>query len=307
MRQPLALLLCSILIASFSALALAQQPAMQVPPGAAPAPQLPAGPPAEFQLNQLQQAYLDQVLDAWEYASSKVNSFSCPFERWDFNAFKPSPELPYSKDKGNLSYHRPDKGSFQITEIKQWNPQQNNWVVNPQAIGDHWVCDGKSIYEFRYNTEPKQLVVTPIPPEMQGKGIVDGPLPFLFGAEAAKLKARYWMRIEEQPNKEELWVVAAPKYQADAANFVRVTLILDREKVLPRAMRVQQPGGTHVDYIFDFASATINGTIDQLFNSRFIAPRTPWGWQRVDQPMPGAAPPQQPPAQRQAQVPAITQ
>jgi len=147
----------------------------------------------------------------------------------------------------------------------------------------------------------------PIPPDKQGNAIVDGPLPFLFGAEAAKLKARYWLRIHEQPNQEELWVIAAPKDQVDAANFVRVTLILDREKVLPRAMRVQQPGGTHVDYIFDFASATINGTIDQLFNSRFIAPRTPWGWQRVDQPMPGTADAQQPPPQRQAQVPAVTQ
>jgi TIGR03009 family protein len=274
---------------------------------------LPPGPPPEFQLNQLQQAYLDQVLDAWEYSSSKVNSFSCPFERWVFNGLDNN-RIPFSKDKGNLSYHRPDKGSFEITEIKQWaaNPQQapppaaqqGNWVVNPQAFGDHWVCDGQYIYEFRPNQ--KQLVVTPIPPEMQGKAIVDGPLPFLFGAEAAKLKARYWLRIHGQPNKEELWVVAAPKNQVDAANFQSVVLILDREKVLPRAMRVHQPGGTHVDYIFEFASATINGTIDQLFNSRFIAPRTPWGWQRIDQPLPGPGP-QQPPPPRQAEVPAVVQ
>jgi hypothetical protein len=183
-------------------------------------------------------------------------------------------------------------------------PQKGNWIKDPNAVGEHWVCDGEFIYEHRANQ--KQLVVTPIPPEMRGKSIVVGPLPFLFGAEAAKLKSRYWLRIQEQPNQEELWVIAAPKNQADAANIVRVTLILDREKVLPRAMRVQQPGGTHVDYIFDFANATINGTIDQLFNSRFIAPRTPWGWQRVDQPMPGP-PAQQPPPPRQAQVPAVTQ
>ena len=65
---------------------------------------------------------------------------------------------------------------------------QGNWVKQENAIGEHWVCDGTSIYEYR--TEQKQLVERPIPKEMQGKAIVDGPLPFLFGAEAAKLKQR---------------------------------------------------------------------------------------------------------------------
>ena len=34
-----------------------------------------------------------------------------------------------------------------------------------------------------------------MPPELQGKAIVDGPLPFLFGADAQKLKQRYYLRI----------------------------------------------------------------------------------------------------------------
>jgi TIGR03009 family protein len=294
--------------------AIAQQPAeppsTPLPPAKPPAT---AAAPAGFQLNQIQQAYLDQVLDAWEKRSAQINTFSCPFERWDFNAFKPAPNLPYSKDPGVLSYQRPDKGSFQISEVRSWvetpqppgynGPKKGEWQPNPNAVGEHWVCDGTSIYEYRANQ--KQLVVTPIPPELRGKAIVDGPLPFLFGAEAAKLKARYWMRIHEQPNTSEIWVVAVPKFQADAANFQRVTLILDREKLLPRAMQVAQPGGTHVDYLFHFDSAKINGTIDQLFQALFQAPRTPWGWQRVDQPLPTAqqsppAQPQQPPP-RQAQ------
>lgn len=273
--------------------------------------------PAGFQLNQIQQAYLDQVLDAWEKSSAQIQTFSCPFERWDFNAYKPANDLPFSKEKGTLSYHKPDRGSFQITEVRQWAvvPQQpgaqdapkGNWQVNPNAVGEHWVCDGQSVYEYRQNQ--KQLVVTPIPPELQGKSIVDGPLPFLFGAEAAKLKARYWMRLHEQPNTAEIWVVAVPKTQADAANFQRATLILDRERLLPKAMQVAQPGGTHVDYIFDFPSATINGKIDQIFQALFKAPSTPWGWQRVDQPLPTAQQPApaQPPRQAQLQLPMLQQ
>lgn len=303
--------------------AQAQQPSLQPPstplpsaqqpfvPAAAPAP---VGPPSGFQLNQLEQAYLDQVLDAWEKSSAQIETFSCPFQRWDFNAMRPADDLPYSKDPGLVSYQRPDKGSFQITEVRTWvetpqapgyqGPKQGDWQKNPNLIGEHWVCDGKNLFEYRPNQ--KQLVVTPIPPELQGRAIVDGPLPFLFGAEAAKLKARYWMRIHEQPNSDEIWVVSVPKRQADAANFQRVTLILDRKKLLPRAMRVAQPGGTHVDYLFYFDSAKINGVKDQLFNALFQSPGTPWGWQRVDQPMAGSEPPLAPPP-RQAQLPALGQ
>lgn len=325
---------CLSLILSLGRFVVAQQPAMQPPsvplppaqpqgaaqpaqgtqPRVAPAAQ-PAqfGPPPGFQHNQLQQAYLDQVLDAWERSSSQINTFSCPFQRWDFNAFKPDANLPYSKDPGLVSYQRPDKGSFQISEVHTWveepqspgyqGPKKGDWKLNKNVIGEHWVCDGESIFEFRPNQ--KQLVVMPIPPDQRGKSIVDGPLPFLFGAEAAKLKARYWLKIHEQPNTEEIWIVAAPKNQADAANFKSVTIILDRQKLLPRAMQVMQPGGTHVDYIFYFDQAKINSLTDQVLNALFQSPRTPWGWQRVDMPMPGQGGQQPPP--RQAQVPAIGQ
>ena len=163
-----------------------QQPAPQAPPG--------------FQLNALEQAYLDQVLDTWQVESGKVNTFQCSFERWEYNAaFGPGKDIPLNKDKGELSFQKPDKGSFQITEISTWQaapvppgqqppqPAQGDWMKQPDAIGEHWVCDGKSVFEYRH--DQKQLVERPIPPELQGQAIVDGPLPFLFGAEAAKLKA----------------------------------------------------------------------------------------------------------------------
>ena len=282
----------------------AQQPAGQTAPAGRAASL--AGPPPGFQLNQLEQAYLDQALSAWEHESAKISTFTCGFDRWDFNAWKPAPDLPFSKERGSLSYQKPDKGSFQITKVKQWTsvpqttgeqgPPQGDWQENPNAIGEHWVCDGASVYEYRHNQ--KQLVVTPIPEQLQGKSIVDGPLPFLFGAEAAKLKARYWMKIDPRSNDNEIWVAAIPKAQADAANFQGVILILDRQRLLPRAMQIVQPGGTHVDYIFDIANASINRPVDRLFNALFQSPTKPFGWQLVEEQMPVGGPPPQ--ANRQA-------
>jgi TIGR03009 family protein len=287
---------------------VAQQPA------AAPAQAAPQVPP-QFQLNAIEQAFLDQVLDTWERESAKVVTFRCDFERWEYNAaFGPGPEIPLNKDKGELSYQKPDKGSFQITEIRKWQAEpvppgeqppavaQGDWIAQPDAIGEHWVCDGKSIYEYRH--DQKQLVERPIPPEMQGQAIVDGPLPFLFSAEAAKLKQRYWMRVEQQQqpqNSNTIHLQARPKFQQDAANYTAVELMLDRQRLLPTAMKVYLPDGSQHLYLFDVAGASVNGTLDRI-QALFSRPKTPWGWKRVVE-QPPAPPPVGNPAVRQAAQP----
>jgi TIGR03009 family protein len=280
---------------------------VQTPPQAAA--QLPPVPP-QFQLNAIEQAYLDQMLAKWETESGKINTFRCPFDRWEYNpTFGPGANIPLNKDKGDLSYQKPDKGSFEITEINKWQAKpippggappaqaQGDWAKQPDAIGEHWVCDGTSIYEYR--SEQKQLVERPIPKELQGKSIVDGPLPFLFGAEAAKLKQRYWMRIEQQPNNDEIWLQSMPKFQADAANYQQVNVILDRQQFLPKAMEVVLPNGDKHVYMFHLADSSVNTTIDRLNNFLFERPHTPLGWKRVVE----EAPAQQPgaPPTRQAE------
>ena len=271
---------------------LAQQPAAPVQPqaqqpAAVAAPQLPP----QFQLNRIEQAYLDEVLGAWETESAKVNQFQCPFERWEYDAaFGPGPNIPHFKKLGELSYRKPDKGSFQIKQVSKFQAKavppgqappavaEGEFVVQPDAIGEHWVCDGDSVYEYRH--DQKQLVVRPIPPQMRGKAIVDGPLPFLFGAEAAKLKARYWMRVEQQNNEKEIWIQALPKWQADAADYRAVEVILDSRQMLPKAMQVHMPNGDRHTYMFDLANAAVNGHLQRIM-ALFESPRTPFGWKRV--------------------------
>jgi TIGR03009 family protein len=265
------------------------------PPQQAVAPQQPAPPqaPPGFQLNQLEQTYLDSVLKTWELQSGTINTFKCDFERWEFNpTFGPGPEIPLNKDKGELSFQKPDKGSFQITEIKRWTPDpvppgqqppqpaKGDWKKQEDAIGEHWVCDGKSVFEYRH--DQKQLVERPIPPNLQGKAIVDGPLPFLFGAEAKKLKERYWLKVDSQPKQDpnQIWLVALPRFQAQAADFRGVRVILDRKTMMPTHMEVHLPDGSRHLYMFDVAGATVNGPFDKLRNF-FERPRTPLGWKRV--------------------------
>jgi TIGR03009 family protein len=297
--------------------AAAQQATLgnQITPGAQPAPQpfgapqqavpqqatAPVQPPAGFELNQLQQAALDAVLNAWQQESAKVSTFRCSFERWEYDvAFGPKDtNIPLNKNAGELSYRKPDKGSFQITEINTFQAEavpagqqppaqiKGNWVKQPNAVGEHWVCDGTSIFEYR--TDQKQLVERPLPPQMRGQAIVDGPLPFLFGAEADKLKQRYWMKIEDAavPNAEEIWLIAKPKFQEQAADFSTVRVIFDRTRLLPKYMQVQMPNGNRHTYIFRLNDATVNGAFDRI-QALFDRPRVPSGWKHVVENVPVA-------------------
>jgi TIGR03009 family protein len=280
-----------------------QQPAAQ----AAPQQPVPAPMPPGFQLNALEQSALDNTLNAWQLANGKIVTFKCSFDRWEYDvAFGPNNNQdPLNKNSGELSYHRPDKGSFEITKIKTFKelpvppgtPRKGDWVEQPKAIGDHWVCDGKSVYEYRPSQQ--QVVEHPIPPQLQGQAIVDGPLPFLFGADPAKLIERYWMRIDQEQNKDpaQIWLIAKPKFQAQAADFTEVDVILDRQALLPKYMQVVMPNKSRHMYIFDIQNSSTNNALDRI-QALFERPRVPFGWKRVVEnlPLQQAAAPQPAPA-----------
>lgn len=247
------------------------------------------GPP--FELTEVEKQFVDQILQMWEDQSSQINTFDCQFERWEYDpVWGPGNKIPLIKSVGQLTYSKPDKGSFKINEIRRWtknDPAQElwepgDWVLQKHEIGEHWVCDGKAIYE--YNHGKKQLVVTPLPPEMRGKSIVDGPLPFLFGADADKLNRRYWIR-SKQGKADTIWLEAYPRTQADAANYHHVDIMLQRKTMLPTALQVHMPNGQS-RAVYMFQNPTVNGTLNKLFGSLFSAPRTPLGWKRVVQELP---------------------
>jgi len=159
-------------------------------------------------------------------------------------------------------------------------------VFREPHVGDHWVCDGKSVYEYR--PSQKQLVEHPIPPQLQGQSIVDGPLPFLFGADAAKLKQRYWMKLDQNQNQNanQIWIIALPKFQAQAADFTEVDVILDAKQLMPLYMQVWMPNRSHHTYIFDIANSSKNNPLDRLQAVFDRPPSMPFGWKRVVENLP---------------------
>ena len=268
---------------------IARLPGQTGQPGPATASRGQIGPP--FQLSPVEQQFVDQILQMWENESAKIKTFDCQFERWEYDpVFGPGGNIPAIKSRGQLTYAKPDKGSFKINEIRRWTQKDPNgegdWVLQEHEVGEHWVCDGKAIYEYKH--EKKQLIVQPLPEEMRGKSIVDGPLPFLFGAEADKLKRRYWIR-SKQSDETKIWLEAYPRTQADAANYQHVEVMLDRKTMQPTAIQVFMPNGRS-RAVYMFLNPTINGKLSQLFGTIFSSPRTPLGWTRVVQEAPAEQP-----------------
>jgi TIGR03009 family protein len=262
--------------------AAAQPPAVQpaAPPqrvAAVPAQPLSAQPPA---LAPQEQAALDQLLAAWEARNASVRTWSCTFHKWEYNAWSPADaageRLAFAESTGELKYAAPDKGLFRVKESKQWSPEARRYEVRGGDAGEHWVCNGESIYEFRH-TE-KQLRETKLPPEMRGKAISDGPLPFVFGAQADTLKKRYWMRIvTPREAADQVWLEALPRFQADAANFSKVELILGARDLMPFAIQIHKPGGQDRDvYQFDQRTNLIDKGLDLIRD--FARPTTPFGY-----------------------------
>lgn len=270
------------------------------PAAAAPVPQAPHWfpQPAEHQ------KYVADVLKFWEQSSSKIDRYRCKFRRWEYDPdfVKADPETGKSPaikvSYGEIKYGRPDKGLFKVTKLLHYNaPKQPGekaqYLPIDGEIGEHWVCDGKSIFEFDH--AKKTLIDHQLPPEMQGQAIVDGPLPFLFGANAAKIQERYWVGVfTPKTAKGEYWLEAVPKRIEDARNYRKVEIIIDEADFLPKAMQIFNNGGDDRNpssTVLTFEDREINFPVQsatekfldpfQLWMREFHEPATPLGWKKV--------------------------
>jgi TIGR03009 family protein len=282
-------------------------------PGAATSAPAPVVPHAPFVLTEAQEKLLDNILIKWEKESAKVKTFVCKFTRYDVDPTFGPAEFNYttSQSTGEIVYSAPDHGEYEIGKCEKWDKAKKSYVIDDQGI-EHWMCDGTSIYEWDHRA--KQLKVTPLPAQFKGKAIADGPLPFVFGAKAEELKRRYWMRDVTPQDKisKQIWLETHPKFQQDAANFQRATVVLDEKTFLPTALKLILPGiaaapDKETAYTaLAFEAPSINNPLNKLLG-KFSPPKVlPFGWKWVDN-QPAAAPPiqaQAPAAPAQAQRPA---
>ena len=236
-------------------------------------PQRPLRPP--FVLTPEQQQQVDWVLKRWEQQSLDVKTFQCELTRFEYDRVFGPGNKPKFTDTGRMWYAAPDKGRFEVYGER----------------AEKWICDGRSIYEHKYpkGDQKGQLIQHDLPPEMRGKGISEGPLPFLFGAKAESLKTRYFLRLIAPPAevKGQIWLEAHPATQQGLANFKMAEMILLTEGMRPYAMQIYQPNGNRTAYRFTNLKVNANKLLDFLAADPFKA-ATPNGWKKIVEPAPVA-------------------
>ena len=262
--------------------------------------------PAGFPLPANQQEYIDQLLGYWENTSDKISRYKCAFTRWQYDPVTCNFRLPGNNQlvaamisKGNVRYSTPDKGMYEVLEMWQFSgppakPGDQPQYVRPAAEAgndfienEKWICDGEKIFE--YDFQNKRLYELTLPPEAQGEGLKNSPLPFVFGAKANELKERFWIRdvTPQSLQGQQYWLECWPKQITDAQAYQKVEIILSREPFLPISIHMYSPNydikTNPQKMVFQFEERVINGTLAGVadFMQNFINPRTPFGWDRV--------------------------
>jgi TIGR03009 family protein len=261
---------------------LIQRPAPETPE------QKPVEPPkAPFTLSPDEQAQVDRVLNLWEERNRGIKTFDCRFKRWTYDLVfaAPLPGQPLKPkfvDVGMIRYAAPDRGVYRVETTEN----DGAMAKVDDARAEHWISDGKSIFIFAPNK--KQVIEQKLPAELQGKAIADGPLPFVFGAEAKKLKERYWIRLITPPDvKDQIWLSAYPRFQQDAGNFHHAEFIITTQKMEPYGLKLVQPN--EKDFMaYQFFDIVINDPL-RLFKGDPFRPFTPLGWQKIVQEPPQPA------------------
>lgn len=240
------------------------------------------------------QKFLDDVLRLWEQRSQSIQRYRCTFKRWEYDPVFGPRDTFKTYSEGVIRYATPDKGMFKVEKMMEYvaPAEPGGRPQYQQRDGDHhehWICDGHSV--FSHDPVNKQQIQMILPPEMRGKAIADGPLPFLFGAEAEKIKQRYWIRPLPMPPdvKGEYWLEAYPKRREDAASYQKVHVIIDHADFLPKGLvifdRNFDPVRNPARSTFTFEQRETNWSIAlqqlKFWEREFYEPKVPAGWRRV--------------------------
>ncbi|MFN9435496.1 MAG: TIGR03009 domain-containing protein [Planctomycetota bacterium] len=277
------------------------------------------------ELNPQEQQYVDQLLKVWEDKTAGIERFSAEFIRWEYDSHapgvaelarkvgRPGSDIHIAAGKGVIRFQKPDKGLFRTDKYfkSTGNVGAKGDVElseDKQNFGEYVICDGKNVWD--YDRKEKICTRLELPPQMQGLGIMNSPLPFLFGVKAEEIKSRYWVRAlppgnqpNGQPYTDRYAVEAYPKYPVDAVNYHHVQIVLDREQFLPIAMILFLPEWTDKSIqengvvieprdkrmFYQFDNRRANANIFQLINEKlflqeFIPTDPPADWKRNDIP-----------------------
>jgi TIGR03009 family protein len=256
-------------------------------------------PPPPFRLTADEEKSVGRALERWEQWNAGVKTFQCHFKRWAYDVVLGPPNQPKFVDLGTIRYAAPDRALYRIDKAEM----DGNEVPIEDYRAQHWICDGKSIWQ--YVPQQKKVKEAKLPPEVRASRLVDGPLsfyfpasylskviayfqpgplspasPFPFAAKAEELKQQYYIR-EATPagQRDQIWLEACPRPKQFAAGCCqRMVLIINARDMSPFALKIVDPNGK--DYkVYQFFDVVLNDP--SLLAADAFRPNIPAGWQMI--------------------------
>ena len=222
---------------------------------------------------------LDRILEFWSASSEDITRLQGKHFRIVYDtAFEVE-----KQSEGEFAYEKADKGRLDITPVEvtpQLVAAREQEIVRAKAEGrkpsvrvgkngkaytlvmeqpERWSCDGQRVYSM--DMEKKEAIVAQLPADMQGKNIMDSPLPFLFGMPPEKAKHRFtifFTNSQFDPKSGKAKLTIYPRLPQDATNWRQADVILDLKEFLPTAVQLLDPAGTKIT-VYRFQDFKKNG------------------------------------------------
>src|SRR5579864_5834203 len=231
MSRKIAALLPLAIVFGMACSAQAQSPDSRVNPAIDPkAPRLEIPGPAAVAPRvtdpKAAQARMDELLVRWEQKSSTIKSLDAKFIRED-EAKSWGEKTTYI---GRAILKSPNLAFLDFQKV------EDNALVPDQQIR----CTGQQVYLYR--NKDKQIHIYPLPKQEQQRALEEGPLPFLFNMRAAEAKKRYYMIFHSETLTDYV-IRIQPRLEIDRQEFMQADILLDKEKLLPSAIRLYAPNG----------------------------------------------------------------
>ena len=210
---------------------------------------------------------LDRILEFWSASSEDITRLQGKHFRIVYDtAFEVE-----KQSEGEFAYEKADKGRLDITPVEvtpQLIAAREQEAAKAKAEGrkpsvrvgkdgkpfalvmeqqERWSCDGQRVYSL--DMEKKEAIVAQLPADMQGKNIMDSPLPFLFGMPPDKAKHRFtifFTNSQFDPKSGRAKLTIYPRLPQDATNWRQADVILDLKEFLPTAVQLLDPAGTKI-------------------------------------------------------------
>ncbi len=200
---------------------------------------------------------LETILNNWEKATSHIDTLQGKHHRFVYDkVFEVE-----KRAEGDFFYQAPDNGRIDI-QAGKIRPSDKSRRIGaggkPFKLQsdrpERWICDGKQILQI--NEAEKTVETFPIPPQVQGRNIMEGPLPFLFGMPAAEAKRRYFLKVLKI-TETQIWLGVKPRRKQDAANWKEAKVILQKRNYLPWAVQLIDPAG-NLETVYRFSDLEVN-------------------------------------------------